>query len=658
MPELELRNHRMPRTMIALLHDSVMAAAAFMIAIFLRLGTLAPAHIEHNQLLPIWALFTFVCVVSFLLTGLYRGLWRYASLNDLVNIVKAVTLAMLIFLPITFLMTRLEAVPRSSYVITWFMLIFLLGAPRMLYRVFKDRGLGHLLEKDYHLRTPVVLVGTGDAADGFIREMARDRHAPYEVLALVDEKGTRVGRNIRGISVIGRLDNIGGILDSLTQRDCTAQRIVLACRLPREAMEKLLDVADAKGVTIARLPRLANLSGDKANPSATIHPIAIEDLLGRTQTKLDRNSMKHLIKGRRVLVTGAGGSIGSELVRQVAAFGPSHLSLLDNAEALLYSIDLKVGEKFEALSRRAILADVRDRNRLDQVLADERPDLVFHAAALKHVPMVEANPVEGVLTNVIGTRNTAAACRKAGVKAMVFVSSDKAVNPPNVMGATKRLAESYCQSLDLQAQKKAHRLGGTTERTRFITVRFGNVLGSTGSVVPLFQRQIAAGGPVTVTDPKVTRFFMTVREAVELILQATALGVDAPADEAGKIYVLEMGQPVLILDLAQQMIRLAGLRPEKDIEIVFTGLRAGEKLHEELFHAQETPMPSRHSGLRLAASRAANFEFLSRGLEELYDLGTQGDSQEVCALLARLVPEYQGPPHHPETSARRKRAAS
>jgi len=654
---MKLRNHRMPRTAIALLHDSVMAAAAFMIALFLRLGSQAPAHIEDHRLLPIWALFTFVCVVSFLLTGLYRGLWRYASLNDLMNIVKAVTLAMLIFLPIAFLITRLEAVPRSSYVITWFMLIFLLGAPRMLYRVFKDKGLGHLLEKDYHLRTPVVLVGTGDAADGFIREMARDRHAPYEVLALVDEKGTRIGRNIRGIPVLGHLDDIGEILDGLTRRDCTAQRIVLACRLPRESMEKLLDAADSKGVTIARLPRLANLTDEEIGASATIHPIAIEDLLGRTQTKLDRNSMARLIEGRRVLVTGAGGSIGSELVRQLAAFGPSHLSLLDNAEALLYSIDLEVGEEFATLSRRAILADVRDRQRLDQVLADERPDLVFHAAALKHVPMVEANPVEGVLTNVIGTRNTAAACRKAGVMAMVFVSSDKAVNPPNVMGATKRLAENYCQSLDLQEQKRARRLGGA-KRTRFITVRFGNVLGSTGSVVPLFQHQIAGGGPVTVTHPEVSRFFMTVREAVELILQATALGVDAPADEAGKIYVLDMGQPVEILDLARQMIRLAGLRPNKDIEIVFTGLRAGEKLHEELFHAQETPMPSRHPGLQLAASRAADFELLSRGLEELADLGTQGDSQEVCALLARLVPEYQGPPPRPETTVGRKRAAS
>ena len=591
------------------------------------------------------------------MTGLYRGLWRYASLNDLVNIVKAVTLALLIFLPIAFLVTRLEAVPRSSYFITWFVMIFLLGAPRMLYRVFKDKGLGHLLEKDFHLRTPVLLVGTGDAAEGFIREMARDRHSPYEVLAMVDEKGTRIGRNIRGIPVMGHLDDVAKIMDQLTRRDCTAQRIVLTCRLPREAMENLLDVADSKGVTIARLPRLANLAGEETGKNTTIHPIAIEDLLGRTQTKLDRDSMEQLIKGRRVLVTGAGGSIGSELVRQVAAFGPSHLSLLDNAEALLYSIDLEVKERFEALSRRAILADVRDRQRLDQVLAAEHPDLVFHAAALKHVPMVEANPVEGVLTNVIGTRNTAAACRKAGVKAMVLVSSDKAVNPPNVMGATKRLAESYCQSLDIQEQKRGGGFDGP-RGTRFITVRFGNVLGSTGSVVPLFQHQIEAGGPVTVTHPEVSRFFMTVREAVELILQASALGMDAPSDEAGKIYVLDMGQPVDILDLARQMIRLAGLRPEKDIEIVFTGLRAGEKLHEELFHDQEIPMASRHPGLRLAASRAADFELLSRGLEELSDLATRGDSAEACALLARLVPEYQGPPHQPETTLSRKAAAS
>lgn len=654
---MNLRNHRMPRKSVALVHDTFMAAAAFMIAIFLRLGSQAPNHIANNNLLEIWALFTFVCCISFLLTGLYRGLWRYASMNDLINIVKAVTLAMLIFLPIAFLLTRLEAVPRSSYVITWFVMIFLLGAPRMIYRVFKDKSLGHLLEKDIHLRTPVLLIGTGDAAEGFIREMARDRHAPYEVLAMVDEKGTRIGRSIRGVPVMGHLDNISQIMDRLTRRNCTAQRIVLTSRLPREAMERLLDIADSKGVTIARLPRLADLAGEAARKNTDIHPIAIEDLLGRTQTKLDRDSMEQLIKGRRVLVTGAGGSIGSELVRQVAAFAPSHLSLLDNSEALLYMIDLEVAERFSGLSRNYVLADVRDRHRLDQVLAEEHPDLVFHAAALKHVPMVEANPVEGILTNVIGTRNTAAACRKAGVTAMVLVSSDKAVNPPNVMGATKRLAESYCQSLDVQEQKRSTRIDGLRE-TRFITVRFGNVLGSTGSVVPLFQRQIAAGGPVTVTHPEVSRFFMTVREAVELILQATALGVGAPADEAGKIYVLDMGKPVDILDLARQMIRLAGLRPDKDIEIVFTGLRAGEKLHEELFHEQETPMASRHPGLRLAASRTANFELLSRGLDELLELAGRGDTGEVCALLARLVPEYERPPQRPEKSMRRPRAAS
>jgi O-antigen biosynthesis protein WbqV len=267
-------------------------------------------------------------------------------------------------------------------------------------------------------------------------------------------------------------------------------------------------------------------------------------------------------------------------------------------------------------------------------MAAETPELVFHAAALKHVPMVEDNPIEGVLTNVVGTRNTADACRKAGVAAMVLISTDKAINPSSVMGATKRLAESYCQALEIAARRD------TTGGTRFVTVRFGNVLGSTGSVVPLFHRQLAGGGPLTVTDPEMTRYFMTVREAVELVLQASALGIESPAEEAGKIYVLDMGEPVKIMDLARQIIRLAGLRPDKDIEIEITGLRPGEKLREELFHEAEPLVETTHPGLRLAAPRTANLELLGRGLDELAVLCAGARGEGVMRLLHHLVPEY------------------
>jgi O-antigen biosynthesis protein WbqV len=359
-----------------------------------------------------------------------------------------------------------------------------------------------------------------------------------------------------------------------------------------------------------------------------VRPVAIEDLLGRPQAVLDRDGMRRLVVGRRVLVTGAGGTIGAELVRQVAEFGPAELTLLDAGEFNLYQIDLELQERFSDLPRRAVIGDVRDRAMLARLFAETRPELVFHAAALKHVPMVEANAFEGVLTNAIGTRCVAEACRAAGVGVMVLISTDKAVNPTNVMGASKRIAETWCQALDLERGA-----GGT----RFVTVRFGNVLGSTGSVVPLFQRQLAAGGPLTVTHPDVMRYFMTVREAVELVLQATAMA----GDEPGKIYVLDMGEPVRIVDLARQMIRLAGLRPGKDIEIKITGLRPGEKLFEEIFHGGEPLLPTACKGILLAAPRTADAATLGRLLDELANVCRRGDQAGLEALLHRLVPEYR-----------------
>jgi O-antigen biosynthesis protein WbqV len=362
-------------------------------------------------------------------------------------------------------------------------------------------------------------------------------------------------------------------------------------------------------------------------------------LLGRPQAVLDREAMARLIRGRRILVTGAGGTIGSELTRQLAVYDPARLILLDNGEFLLYTIDAELRERFPKLAVSALLGDVRNRQRMDEVLAAERPEIVFHAAALKHVPMVEQNPVEGVLTNVIGSRNVAEAARAHGVALAVQISTDKAVNPTNVMGATKRIAEAFCQALDLN--EGGHGRRGRSG-TRFVTVRFGNVLGSTGSVVPLFTRQLAAGGPLTVTDPDVSRFFMTVREAVELVLEASAtVGLADETESRGKIFVLDMGEPVRIVDLARQMIRLAGLVPEQDVKIEFTGLRPGEKLHEELFHDAEAAVPTANPALRLAAPRTADYAVLARSIDELEEQARAGHEARVIDLLRLLVPEYR-----------------
>ena len=504
--------------------------------------------------------------------------------------------------------------------------------------MLKDRHLDLRFERAAPTRVPVLLVGASDEAETFIRAMQRRRDAAYDVVGVLDEKGRRVGRQIHNVPVVGDLGEIDGVVRRMKARGRAPQRLVVTKRnFDGAQLRELLDTANRLGMTLSRLPRLTDFqSGDGAK--IEMRPIDVADLLGRPQQVLDYTAMQALIQGRRVLITGAGGTIGSELVRQVSTYGPAELHLVDNAEFNLYSIDQALGERHPDLPRSAELADVRDRQRVERVFADKRPELVFHAAALKHVPMVEMHPTEGVLTNVAGTRNVAEVCRQFAVRAMVLISTDKAVNPTSVMGATKRAAESYCQALDLQT---GTRTGDKPGPTRFVTVRFGNVIGSTGSVVPLFQRQLAAGGPLTVTDPEVTRYFMTTREAVELVLQASAAGAGAgPDSKPGRIFVLEMGQPVRIAELARQMIRLAGRRPDHDVEIVYTGLRLGEKLDEELFHAREALTPSGVPGILVAQPRTADPQVLSRALDGLTETARAGDADRTVEQLRRVVPEY------------------
>ncbi|WP_119166598.1 polysaccharide biosynthesis protein [Algihabitans albus] len=622
------------RASLALLHDVLMAVTAFVLALLLRLGFQRAEDLTQWDLWISAVIFGVVSGAVFLTTGLYRGIWRYASLNDMLGIVRAATLAVLVFLPITFMVTRLDTLPRSSLIVTWLLLIALLSGPRLLYRLLKDGGLNHVLERDTHLRVPVLLIGAGDSAELFISSLKRD--ANYEVLAVVDEKGRRVGRRIRGIPVVGDLGKLPEILAQMTsQSGRRPQRIILTKELRREQMNMLLALAEDHGVTLDRLPQLTDFKRSQGSEPLLPQPVAIEDLLRRPQIVLDPEPVRQMVIGRRVLVTGAGGSIGSELVRQLAAQDPSEISLVESSEFNLYRMDRELSRDWVSLPRIAHLCDVRDAAALERVFADVRPELVFHAAALKHVPIVEAQPVEGVLTNVSGTRNVADACNRHGVAIMVLISTDKAVNPSNVMGASKRLSESYCQALDLEARRRG-------SGPRYVTVRFGNVLGSTGSVVPLFQDQLMRGGPLTVTHPDMTRYFMTVGEAVRLVLQSAAVGAHRQSEEAGKIYVLDMGRPVKIVELAEQIIRLSGKRPYRDVDIVFSGLRAGEKLYEELFHDQETLVATDQPGLLLAAPRTLDLAALISGLDDLLAAARAQDDAQVQRLLAKLVPEW----HH------------
>jgi O-antigen biosynthesis protein WbqV len=627
-----------------------MAALSFGVAFYLRLGDEALRY-EPRLTLIHCLVFTGIAAVVFLMTGLYRGIWRYASLPDLFSITRAATLTVLIFLPVTFALTRLETLPRSTLLINWLVLIALLGGPRLGYRLFKDRGLDHVLERSGGLPVvPVLLISTRDGADTFIRETLRDRNALYRVVGVLSDTRSRVGREIYGVPVLGTTDELEAVVARLERRGTRPQKLIVTAQgLDGAAMRGLLERADALAIPLARLPRATELRQGLPEPGA-VEPIALEDLLGRPQAVLDREAMAKLVRGRRILVTGAGGTIGAELARQLAALDPAQLVLLDHSEYLLYSIDLELREHFPGLAIRPLLGSVRDRTRIDEVLAEERPEVVFHAAALKHVPMVELNPVEGVLTNVIGSRNVAEAARNHGVRLVVQISTDKAVNPTSVMGATKRLAEAACQALDLDEPERAQR-GPPRSGTRFVTVRFGNVLGSTGSVVPLFARQLAVGGPLTVTAPDVTRFFMTVREAVELVLEASATvaldTAEGDVEARGKIFVLDMGEPVRIVDLARQMIRLAGRVPDRDIKIEFTGLRPGEKLHEELFHDAEAAIATKNPALRLAAPRTADYAVLARSLDELEEQARAANEVRVVDLLQRLVPEYRREPVSP-----------
>ncbi len=616
------------RGVIAFVHDVFMTAVSLPLALWLRVGSHAGGGIwDAGPLIRADILFVVVAAGVFLGLRQYRGIWRYASVTDLLALVRAVTLAILIFVPALFLITRLEDFPRSLPIINWFVLIGLLGGPRFLYRVAKDRRMERIAGRSEGRRVPVLLAGDGDGAELFIRAM-HGRGGGYRPVGILSAKGGRIGRMIHEVQVMGSLEELPEIAARLAARGQAPERVILTEEhMDGAAVRRLLDASDAAGMTLARLPgpnELKSGVGDRME----VAPVAVEDLLGRPQAVLDRGAMRALLKGRRVLVTGAGGSIGGELARQIAAAEPAALALFENSEFALYTIDQEIAAAHPELERHALIGDVRERGRVAQAMAAFRPELVFHAAALKHVPLVEANPVEGVLTNAVGTRVVADAALAAGVRLMVLISTDKAVNPSSVMGMAKRAAETYCQALDAEANA-----------TRFVTVRFGNVLGSTGSVVPLFRQQLAAGGPLTVTHRDVTRYFMTVREAVELVLLASALGLE---DESwrGRVFVLDMGEPVRIVDLARQMIRLAGKRPDIDVKIEFTGLRPGEKLFEEIFHSAEPPVPTSRSGILAAPARRFERSEVAAILDAVEERCRALDRDGMLDALRRLVPEY------------------
>jgi len=609
-----------------MLTDGLLAAIAAPLARWVAVPSQGLLH-------PFW--FLAGGAISMLVAGvpfrLPQQRWRFVGFTDLIDLVASATAAVLLF----WLVRSASGFPLPTPtfpIVHLLVLLSLLAGPRLAAR-FRHR-LTLLEAQTGTTALPILLIGAGEPADLFLRAMGQDREGRYRVVGLLATKRGEEGRRLQGRSVLGLIADLGDVVQRLRARGNEPAALVLCDPdICGQVLVDLLETADALGLKMRRAPRLAML--DDIREPINLQSISVEELLNRVPVQLNRGQMAALVGGKRVLVTGAGGTIGGELVRQVTALGPARLVLLDQGEFALWQIDTEMAETRPHIDRRAVLADVRDARRVMEIFAEERPELVFHAAALKHVPMVETNRIEGLRTNVVGTCNVANASRAYGVSEMVLISTDKAVNPTNVMGASKRLAEIYCQSLDLVSAREGR-------GPRYSTVRFGNVLGSTGSVVPAFRAQIARGGPVTVTHPEMDRYFMTVSEAVGLVLQASAMGFAPDAEQLGRgnVFVLDMGKPVRILDLARQMILLAGLQPDVDIQISFTGIRPGEKLHEELFHQGERLAPTGQPGVLIGSPRTLPFAEVKLAIETLDEAAQDGDEAAAVALLARLVPEF------------------
>jgi len=618
-------------------HDLAIAGGAYLVAMALRLG------VEEALAWPgLWrntALFVAVAAVVLPLFSLNTGSWRYASLRDVFAIVQSTTAATLVFALLVFLIERGASLPRTVPVIAWFVMIVGLSAPRLFYRTLKDGYLAPALffrPPAASGTAPVLVYGYNDAADLFIRSVRRGRAPAVTIAGIIDDRPKNRRRRLHDVRVLGALAELPAIMRDLAKAAVVPGKLIVADHAtPKADLTRIIDAAAEVGLVVERLPDLSSRSAPAViTPSA----IAVEDLLGRQPVRLDLEGMRALVAQKTVLVTGAGGSIGSELCRQIAALSARRLVLVENSEAALYAIEEALAGIPGGPALDACLADIRDANRIRALVRATRPALIFHAAALKHVPIVEAHVAEGVKTNVLGTRNVADAALEAGAEAFVMISTDKAVNPTSVLGLTKRVAEAYCQSLDVG--------GGAT---RFITVRFGNVLGSNGSVVPRFRRQIAAGGPITVTHKAIERYFMTIPEAAQLVLHAIAYSLSTAAGR-GRILVLDMGSPVRIIDLARRMIQLAGLPPDA-IPIVETGLRPGEKMYEELFESSEHVQGSGADGVLIAAPRLLDAPLIAATLAEAERLAERGDADGLVACLTRLVPEYVGdrlrPPPRP-----------
>lgn len=599
-----------PRRVVAFVHDLCALVLCWFAAYWLRFNLELPQeHLDPALLALPWLLL--IHAPTYWLLGLYRGIWRYASVMDLRRIIVAVSVASGLVSG-ALLMLQIQGVPRSVLVLHPLLLILVMGGSRFCYRAWKDHVLYGRIGFEGE---PVLVLGAGDAADRLLREL--DQSSDWRVVGLLDGDGRRTGQELRGTKILGAVVDVRDWAVRLE-----VKRAIVA--MPESSVHErrlAMEAAVQAGLSVMTVPSLEDMLAGKVAVSQ-VRQVQLEDLLGRDPVQLDDSGLRGWLGEHVVLVTGAGGSIGSELTRQIAQFGPRLLVLFEISEFALYLLEQEFQERFPDTPIVCVVGDVKDAALLDAVFSAHRPSVVFHAAAYKHVPLMEGdNAWQAVRNNVVGSRCVAEAAQRHSVEKMVLVSTDKAVNPTNVMGATKRLAERVLCGLQCD--------GGT----RFVTVRFGNVLGSNGSVIPKFREQIARGGPVTVTHPDIIRYFMLIPEAAQLVLQAGLMG------QGGEIFVLEMGEPIRIADLARDMIRLSGFS-EDEIKVVYTGLRPGEKLYEELLTDAEHTLPTPHPKLRVASAEEAPAADWQTELEEWLAGSEPLESAVVKTKLKRFVPEY------------------
>ena len=595
--------------------DAALVAAAWWLAFQLRFDRGVPPYYEvlfDRTILLVVA----IKLAVFVVLGFYNRWWRYVSTRDMWRVVLGVGLASVVAGLTVYFASPVQGIrlPRSIFVLDFLISLALIAGARLAARtIFERPSVGGLMARGKE----VVIVGAGDAGQLVIRELQRNRALGYTPIGIVDDDTRKRNLRVHGVRVLGTTADLAHVL-----RDNRPDELLIAIpSADGDVRRRVVEVARDEGVPVKTLPGLYELIAGDTNLAAQIRPVQVEDVLGRAQVEVDLGAVAAYLADQTVLVTGAGGSIGSELCRQIARARPARLVLVENGETALFEIERELLDERGFSAAIPVLADVRNRSKMRQVFERYRPSVVFHAAAYKHVPLMEANPLESVRNNALATKAIADVAVEFGADRFVLVSTDKAVNPKTVMGQSKALCEWIVEAYGSRSDVA----------TRFVAVRFGNVLGSSGSVIPIFRRQIAKGGPVTVTHPDMTRYFMTIPEAASLVVQAGAIGGE------GEIFVLDMGEPVRILDLARNMIRLSGKEPDRDVPIEFVGARPGEKLHEELWGADEQVRPTAHPKIQRVKRRSADAALLERELEALEALVEGGETLEVVARLRGLV---------------------